>query len=63
MKTTFKIIITAIVMSLSVITFAQETEDSNNSQTEFKHSISMCPAAVAFGIYSVNYEYLHNQKL
>ena len=49
-------------MSLSVITFAQETEDSNNSQTEFKHSISMCPAAVAFGIYSVNYEYLHNQK-
>jgi len=62
MKTTFKIIITALVMSLSVFTFAQETEDSNNSQTEFKHSISMCPAAVAFGIYSVNYEYLHNQK-
>lgn len=62
MKTNLKIIITALVMAISPIAFAQETENTNDFQTEFKHSISMCPVAVAFGIYSVNYEYLHNQK-
>ncbi len=31
-------------------------------QKDFKHSISACPVAVVFGIYSINYEYLHNQK-
>jgi len=62
MKTKFKTIITVVVLALSTITIAQETEKTSNVQKEFKHSISMCPVAVAFGIYSVNYEYLHNQK-
>lgn len=62
MKTNFKIIITALIMAMSTITFAQEKKETNDYETVFKHSISMCPVAVAFGIYSINYEYLHHQK-
>jgi hypothetical protein len=62
MKTTFKISVTAFAIAISSITFAQEKKETNDYKRDFKHSISMCPVAVAFGIYSVNYEYLHQQK-
>jgi hypothetical protein len=62
MKINFKIIFTTLIITMSTITFAQEKKVTNDFQKDFKHSISMCPVAVAFGIYSVNYEYLQNQK-
>lgn len=55
--------ITLIFMLLSIIGIAQTNSKENKELLpEFKHSISVCPAAIAFGIYSINYEYLHNQK-
>lgn len=62
MTTNFKSIFTVILLLFSTLSFAQEDTGSFDFQTELKHSISMCPVAVVFGIYSVNYEYLHNQK-
>ena len=32
--------------------------DSIASPNKFKHSINMCPGGIAFGIYSLNYEYM-----
>ncbi|SDW33451.1 Protein of unknown function [Lutibacter oricola] len=62
MKTQLKLIIAIFILSLSFSTYAQEQKEKSYQTKEFKHSISACPVAVAFGIYSINYEYLHNQK-
>lgn len=62
MKPNFKMMSAVLAMAITTVVSAQEIEGTTDSQTEFKHSISMCPVAVAFGIYSVNYEYLHHQK-
>lgn len=52
LSTKFITIFLIVIFSLSIAN-AQE-QDSQS----FKHSLNMCPLAVAFGIVSVNYEYL-----
>jgi hypothetical protein len=60
---TIKNILYALIIVFSTYTYAQDKEHFNQtSVTAFKHSISACPVAVAFGIYSINYEFLHHQK-
>ncbi|MDD3742397.1 MAG: DUF3575 domain-containing protein [Lentimicrobiaceae bacterium] len=36
--------------------------DTTERRIKFKHAINTCPGGVAFGIFSVNYEYLLNAK-
>jgi hypothetical protein len=36
--------------------------DTTERRIKFKHAINTCPGGVAFGIFSVNYEYLHKSK-
>lgn len=62
MRVKMKIICTVIAMLFMKGIYAQINEKTYPSQSGKKHSISMCPAAVLFGIYSINYEYLHRQK-
>ena len=63
MKTTRNFILYVFLIVFSTFAFAQEKEGLKlKSPSEFKHSISACPVAVAFGIYSVNYEFLYQKK-
>ena len=63
MITTRNIIFYVFVILFSTFTFAQKKDDlKQKSPSEFKHSVSACPVAVAFGIYSVNYEFLHQKS-
>ncbi|MEZ5174181.1 MAG: hypothetical protein R2850_11930, partial [Bacteroidia bacterium] len=38
------------------------SNDSTERRLNFKHAINTCPAGLAFGIFSVNYEYLLESK-
>lgn len=51
----------SIFLVISLYGYSQTTENKSNV-SDFKHSLSACPVAVAFGIFSINYEYLHQQK-
>ncbi len=56
-----KIILTTLTIAMfSTLTFSQQINDtlSKTSQSEFRHSINSCPFAPAFGIFSINYEFL-----
>ncbi|GGK10640.1 hypothetical protein GCM10007962_00950 [Yeosuana aromativorans] len=52
----------ALAFGISNASLAQDMANSKKDKNKFKNSISFCPAALAFGIYSVNYEYLLNKK-
>lgn len=63
MKLQLKIAVTMVAMFFTTMNYAQETKKQDlDTRSTFKHSISACPVAVVFGTYSVNYEYLHNEK-
>lgn len=61
----FGLVVFSICLFLSSNIFAQEKETvsttgPNSVNKVFKHAINTCPGGIAFGIYSVNYEYLFN---
>jgi hypothetical protein len=65
---TNRLSITAFILCLFVTgnVMAQQeqtasTTDLNKSNIHANQALNMCPLAVAFGIYAVNYEYLINQ--
>lgn len=39
-----------------------ESKDSTSSRNEFRSAINMCPGGIAFGIFSINFEYLIKPK-
>ncbi|TNE71982.1 DUF3575 domain-containing protein [bacterium] len=57
MKTISLTFLLAMLITNSI--FSQELSTKSEKETqEFTQSISICPIAIAFGIYSMNYEYL-----
>ncbi len=62
-----KYLLSALALMLLFTTLnAQETVFSDskdfNEIASKKHNVNMCPGGVAFGIFSFNYEYLHNNR-
>ena len=65
MKTTKFLQLTMLILFVSQLAFGQKKDASSEKverKSTFKHSVNTCPLGVAFGIYSVNYQYLLNQK-
>lgn len=69
MKTQFfrSTVLFLTLVALVSISNAQTTEtisktDDFNTKKEFKQAINFCPVALAFGIYSMNYERLFTEK-
>ncbi len=51
-----------ILLIISIALHAQDSDTTVTTKTkEFKQAINFCPLALAFGIYSVNYERLLNK--
>ncbi len=58
------ILILCIFIAGNIMAQQEQTHaitDLNTSGRQFKQALNMCPLAVAFGIYAVNYEYMFNR--
>lgn len=63
MKTLFKVTSMLAMIAITMNGNAQTNDsDAFGPMPSFKNSISACPVAVVFGIYSVNYEHLFKQQ-
>lgn len=63
MKTLIKYVATLMLLFVSFYSSAQNMNSDSNANSnakEFKQAINFCPIAIAFGIYSANYERLLN---
>ena len=58
-KKRFSIILLALLLlSFSASIYAQDKDSTNSFSKDFSNSINMCPVALAFNFYSMNFEHL-----